>query len=242
MVLSERALRRVAAIPVLANILLYGLIAYATFAWAGPWLAGWLPGGEGWWRAALRGLMWLVLGILYLLTAVYTFVLAASVIAAPFNDLLAERTERIIRGEAADTPLNWKTLLAEARYTVRHEALKALVLLFCLLALFLINFIPVAGSVAYAVLNPLVTLAFLTLNFTDVIMSRRKLGLREKFRMILAHPMSSLSFGAAAFVALLVPGLNVLMLGGSVVGATQMYLEQWERPVPRPEGPPAHVA
>jgi CysZ protein len=190
----------------------------------------------------LRGLLWLVVGALYLLTAVYTFVAMASVMAAPFNDLLAERTERILRGEAADTPLNWKTIMAEARYTIKHEALKALVLLLCLLALFLINFIPIAGSVAYAVLNPLVTLGFITLNFTDVIMSRRKLGLREKFRVVMRHPGSSLGFGAAAFAALVVPGLNVLMLGGAVVGATQMYLEQWELPVPRPEEPPAHVA
>lgn len=226
--LSHRAMWPFAIAPVLIHgALLVGaavlVLAYADAAAAWIWVP---PSGATFWSAVLL-VLWYTLYILIiafgLVTAYATTLLVSGVVASPFNDALSARAEALLcddrPGLDDDRPL-WR----EALYSLRSTALVLVLYLALMSPVLLLNVFPGLGSVAATVLGTGVSAFFLTLEFTDITLARYGYRLRQKLRLLRAHPGLTAGFGLSTSLLLWIPLLNVLCVPIAVVGGTALAL------------------
>jgi uncharacterized protein involved in cysteine biosynthesis len=242
LLLRERSLWPLAAVPFALSVLALLLALAAIVHWAGPLHAatsGWLPRPEAtswyaWlWAGPLLLLSWLVGTALFLAVcgaALFGAWLLASVLAAPFLDALSRRVEAIVTGriEEAGAP-GLAAALRDGLRSVREE-LRRLVFFLGVQGLIAGFGILVPGGQALA---PLLmfgfTALFLPLEYAGFALDRRRASFAERRRWVLAHRAAMLGFGATAFATFFVPGLNFAALPLLVVSGTLLALR-----APRP--------
>jgi uncharacterized protein involved in cysteine biosynthesis len=239
MVFRERSLWPLAAVPFLLSFLAVataGALVFWNTAALFELVAGWLPGIEAgawysWlWVGPARAGLWLAGWLLFGLASGAALVLAmlvASLISSPFQDALSQKVERLVRGEAADDePFSLATLLSDGWRGFAAEIQR----LFFFLAVWLVLFgagtlIPGAQLLASPLLVAF-TVLFLPLQYAGFSLDRRRIPFAARRKWVFAHLPSMTGFGGAAFVTLLVPGLNFLMLPALVVAGTLLVLRQ----------------
>ena len=88
---------------------------------------------------------------------------------------------------------------------------------------FLLNFLPVFGSIAYAVVGFLWASWAASMEFTGYAMDRRHLGLSRKWEILRRNPAPAFGFGIVTVVFLMIPFLNVLVVPVGAVGGTMLF-------------------
>ena len=214
--------RRYAALPVLVSLLVYvGLIIAASWGFE-TWIAALLPSGWGW----LEWLLWPLFALAVGLFLLYTFIHLTNLIAAPFNDFLAERVWRHARGEAPPEG-GWLDVLRQGWLAVAGTAAVLLYSLRWAAPLFLLAFVP---GVNLAV--PFLWLVFnawmLALEYADYPLGVWGVAFRERRAVLARHRALGLGFGAATLVVTAVPVVNLLAMPAAVAGATLMLVERGE--------------
>jgi CysZ protein len=198
------ALLSLSLVPMLLTLaLLLGL------AIAGAWIVGRLIGDilSVEWRIAAQVLMFL----LALLIAYFLYLPVARVLLAPFAEALSRRTHAINAGRAmSQTNQGWARAMWEGLKLVMFQLVVALAALALGLA-----FPPVGAPVGIAV-----AIFLGGLDFFDIPLSTRGLRLRKKLRVIWRNKSLAIGFGAAAYLMLLIPVINMMALPVGVVGAT----------------------
>jgi len=226
--LSHRPLWPFAIAPVLIHgALLAGaavfVLAYADAAAAWIWAP---PSGTTLWSAALLAL-WYVLYLLVLafglVTAYATTLLVSGVVASPFNDVLSARAEALLRSDGP-APAGERPLWREALYSLRSTALVLALYLALMGPVLLLNVVPGLGSMAATGLGTGVSAFFLTLEFADITLARYGYRLRQKLRLLRAHPGLTAGFGLSTSLLLWIPVLNLLCVPIAVVGGTALAL------------------
>lgn len=227
--LSHRSLWPFAIAPVLIHgALLVGaavfVLAYADAAAAWIWAP---PSGTTFWSTALLAL-WYVLYLLVLafglVTAYATTLLVSGVVASPFNDTLSARAEALLRDNGPGGPNDGRPLWREALYSLRSTALVLALYLTLMGPVLLLNVVPGLGSMAATGLGTGVSAFFLTLEFADITLARYGYRLRQKLRLLRAHPGLTAGFGLSTSLLLWIPLLNLLCVPIAVVGGTAMAL------------------
>lgn len=219
-VLAGRGLLRWAVLPILASLFAF-VILLAGAVWLAAHFAG-QAGGGGWgtlwgWLAGVGAFL------VVIVAGFFTFGMLAALVAAPFNEILSQATERLLTGstgEVRDRSFA-ADMLRAALAAARLFALEVLAAALCLL-LFLV---PVAGAVLSPVLFAAQGAFFLALAFLDYPLDRRKLGVRGKLAFCRRHAAEVMGFGAAVYLVMMVPLLNVLMVPAAAAGATRLYLD-----------------
>lgn len=191
-------------------------------------VTGWMPLLEvGAWyqwiwlgpaRAAMTVLGWLLfLGVSAL--AFVLAMLAANLVSSPLLDLLAQRVEQIEVGSAYSSGDGVGAVVQEALRSVWGEFQRVAFFLSVWLVLLAIGLVPggqlIAGPAMIAF-----TIAFLPLNFTGYSLDRQQVAFRTRRQWVKRELPTMAGFGAAAFAAGLVPGLNLLLIPALVVGGT----------------------
>ncbi|HEU0184360.1 MAG TPA: EI24 domain-containing protein [Blastocatellia bacterium] len=198
------ALLSLSMIPMLLTLaLLMGLIMGAAL------IVGWLIGDAV--RSELRIAAQALMFALTLVIAYFLYLPVARVLLAPFAEALSRKTRAISSGRAA--PKNnqrWARAMWEGLKLVIFQIAVALVALALGLA-----FPPVGAPVGIAV-----AIFLGGLDFFDIPLSTRGLRLRNKLGVIWRNKSLALGFGAAAYMMLLIPVINMLALPVGVVGAT----------------------
>ncbi len=239
---AHRGLWLLAAVPVVLATLAVG--AAATVFWveletvhglfvealpqleAGAWWT-WLWVGPG--RALFFVLGWL--GVLVgFAVALVAGLLLASLLSAPFLDLLSQRVERIVTGVV---PESGAGLLREIVRSFVAELQRVAFLGAVWLVLTGIGFL-VPG--AHLVTGPLlvgVTILFLPLDYAGFALDRRGVSFAARRRWLRARLSTMIGFGGVAFLACLVPGLNLVVMPSLVTAGTLLVL----RAGPAPEAP-----
>lgn len=219
--LPKAGLRGFVAIPLLINTLLFG---------GGIWLAasqlqrldqavqGWLPN----WLAWLHWLLWLLFVLTVLVVIFYAFSLVANLIAAPFNGLLAERVEKMIKPDGGIQPppaeASWRELL----FSPLTELRKLLYFIAWAIPVIVVSFVPVA-NVAAPVLWVVSTSWMLALEYADYPLGNRGVNPQAQRRLLRQHLPLALGFGGMTLLLTLIPGLNLLVMPAAVIGATLMW-------------------
>ncbi len=186
------------------------------------------PAGEGLWHVLLAGAYWLLRAVAFCLLLaglVLACVVVSMLVAAPFNDALSEAIEvrETARGEQC---FSMPELLRGLVRTLRIEAFKLLVFAAVMLPLALLSFVvPGAGQLVYAGVGSLFTAAYFAVDYTDWPASRRGMGIRQRTSLFRKRPLLMLGFGAAVWLCLFVPLLNVAFMPIAVAGGTRLFLD-----------------
>ena len=102
--LTRPSLKSYVIIPLLINILVFSIGIYFGFLYFGDYMDKLLDTSGMWsWVAAIvefiKPLLYIIFGLALLVLIFYTFSILANIIAAPFNSLLAEATEKHLTGK-----------------------------------------------------------------------------------------------------------------------------------------------
>ncbi|MNF25091.1 putative sulfate transport protein CysZ [compost metagenome] len=217
-------LRLFVLLPLTINLLLFiALIVLAVGEFEG-WVASLMPGLPQW-LSFLEYLLWPLFVVLVLLILFFSFTLLANLIAAPFNGFLAEKVEAVVRGQDTSPPFSWGELLAMIPRTLGRELRKLAYFLPRALGLLVLSLIPGVNLVA-APLWLLFGVWMMAVQYIDYPADNHKLGWDEMLAWLRAKRWQSLGFGAATYAALLVPGLNILLMPAAVAGATVFWVRE----------------
>jgi uncharacterized protein involved in cysteine biosynthesis len=237
LLLRERRLWAPALVPLLLSLGAFAAAVSALVAFAGPLhraLTAWMPV-----PVASDGLSWLWVGPARLglaLLGMALFLAAAAIglavvyglaglLASPFHDALAARVERLVTGrEPGPAATGPGGMLRDAARALREELRRMLFFASRALPLAALGWLlPPAQLVTAPALLGL-TLWFLPLDYASYCLDRRRFSFAQKRRWLRARAPSSLGFGAAALLAYLIPGANLVVMPLLVVGGTLLAL------------------
>ncbi|MHA3887141.1 sulfate transporter CysZ [Stutzerimonas degradans] len=217
-------LRLFVLLPLTVNVLLFVGLIWLAMRQFGLWVEAFMPSLPDW-LTFLEYLLWPLFVALVVLMVFFTFTLLANVIAAPFNGFLAEKVEVVARGEDTAPPFSWAELLAMLPRTLAREARKLAYFAPRALALLVLSFIPVLNLVA-APLWLLFGVWMMAVQYIDYPADNNRVSWAEMLTWLRQRRWQSLSFGAVTYAALLVPGLNLLIMPAAVAGATLLWVRE----------------
>lgn len=220
----QPGLRLFVLLPLTINLLLFiGMIVLAVREFEG-WVASLMPGLPSW-LAFLEYLLWPLFVVLVLLIIFFTFTLLANLIAAPFNGFLAEKVEAVVRGRDDSPPFSGAELLALVPRTLGRELRKLAYFLPRALALLVLSLIPGVNLLA-APLWLLFGVWMMAVQYIDYPADNHKMSWDDMLAWLREKRWRSLGFGGATYAALLVPGLNILLMPAAVAGATVFWVRE----------------
>lgn len=217
-------LRAYVLLPLLINALIFGgLFAYslheigAGIRWAIAALPDWLD-----W---LSWVMWPLSVLLVLLIVMYTFSSIANLLAAPFNGLLAEKTEELLTGRAVNSKENVLGALKQLPRTFMKELHKLSFQLRWLVPLLVLSLIPGLNMLA-----PLLWFVFgawmTAVEYCDYPMDNHNIAFADVRKHMRGHRWKCFSFGSLVMATNMVPLLNLLVMPAAVCAATLLFVEQ----------------
>ncbi|MCH1554354.1 MAG: sulfate transporter CysZ [Luminiphilus sp.] len=221
--MTQPGLRQFAAIPLIANIIVFFLTASFLYVTLSDWyisVAGELA--DGW-----HFITWLV-GPLMLLVGTmlsgYVSVLIVLILTSPFHGLLAERAEEIITGETLQIDSSSLAIALSVPRALLREIQKLAHYLPIAIAVIIVSIIPGINA-----LSPLLWILLgawmMSLQFVDYPMDNHRLPFREVRAACAAKRTTSLSFGASVAFVSGIPILNLFLIPAAVTGATLFWCE-----------------
>ncbi|MDX1489572.1 MAG: sulfate transporter CysZ, partial [Acidiferrobacterales bacterium] len=230
--IGRPGLRRFFLIPLCINIFVFVALiwlAVAHYASLTEWL---LPFEDTWWVLIARKFLWLLFALTVGIVLFFSFSLVANLIAAPFNERLAQRVEQVLGG-AGDRPGDIQPVAVSNAWGSFANELRKLAYFIAVLTIALImTLIPLLNLIA-----PFVWIVvgcwMLALEYLAYPMENHAMSFAQVRHAARARRALTLSFGAGVMAATLVPGVNLAVMPASVAGATAMWLDRWRRHVPQ---------
>lgn len=223
---TERNIRQKALAPLLVNILLF-VVGIPLGIWL-LFTIVFMPSiRDGYPSVLVTGLLFIATGFLALAGALLFFTLVGAIIAGPFSGPLSQAVERHrwqLLGKEPELPPNrglvgdiWKSIL---------YGLGRLVLFFLFYPLIaLLQLFPPAGPILYLLLAFLYSAFVLSLDFSDPVLDRYLDTFRQKLAYIWKRRGLYLGFGSGAFLLMLIPFANLLVIPICVIGATLLHVD-----------------
>lgn len=224
--IRQPGLRLFVVIPLVLNILLFGVLFYFLAELFGILIAammGWLPDWA--WLQALDWLFWIFYGAVILLMLAYGFVILANLIGSPFYGYLAELTEKHLRGQDVSTEGSWVAIIKDIPRALWREVQKMAYYLPRALGLLILGLIPVVNLVV-AVLWFLFNTWMMSLQYVDYPADNHKVSFPALRRKLGSVPLSAMGFGLPVALAAMVPVLNLLVVPAAVCGATAFWVRE----------------
>lgn len=217
-------LRMFVLLPLAINLLLFGGLIYFAGHEFSLWLDALMPSLPSW-LSFLSYILWPLFVALLVLMVFFTFTLVANVIAAPFNGFLAEKVEVVVRGEDPFPAFSWGELMAMVPRTFGREMRKLGYFLPRAIGLFILSLIPVVNVVA-APLWLIFGVWMMAIQYIDYPADNNKMSWQDMLAWLRSKRWQSLGFGGITYLALLIPGVNVLMMPAAVAGATLFWVRE----------------
>lgn len=228
--IAEPGLRRYAILPLLINVLVFGGLLWLAADQFAALVDAVLPALPSW-LAWLAGVLWLLFALAAAVLIFFTFSVVANLIAAPFNDLLAEAVERRLGGHGPPGGGGmWRAvkgapgaMLDELRklgYFIRWAV--------PVLLLFLIPGVNLLAPIAWTVF----TAWMLAIEYVDYPMGNHDLRPHRQRRILAAHRGLALGFGGMVMAGTLIPLANFVVMPAAVAGASALWVQRL-----RPDGP-----
>ena len=214
-----------AIIPFLLNVVLFGLLLWGGWHFGGGWIERHMFAETAWWWDALGWILAVLLWLVMLLAVVFLFVPLASLLAAPFNDILSEKVEIILTGASVDESFSIRSLMRAVAVGLRTTIRLTLTTFALLLLVFPLNFIPGIGSLMATFLSTAITIRFLSLEYTSYSMDRRYYDYAHRSGFLRRNRARTIGLGAMAFLLMMVPVLNALFIPVSAVAGTLLFCD-----------------
>jgi len=232
---QNRALWRLAILPIIFNVLITGLILFVLFGIIGWFLSEMHPRiteglSGGWWWLAVTGeaIAGLILLAICGVAAVLTWKVLSGVLCGYFHGQLAEKVERILGvDEEKLVSISWVQELID---TVLGLTLLIVVNVFLLS----LNVIPLIGGVVAVVSSLTFTWYLLGVDYFGFPLSLRGVRRLDQFAFGRRNRMHNLGLGCVVFWCEFVRIIGGVVLSTAVVGA--VMLRRRINPI-TPEGP-----
>jgi len=222
-----KGLRRFVWMPLLVNMLVFGVFGWWINTLATHWLDSWslFTALEHWWiiRALETVLRWLFTLVL-LFSLAYLFTLLANLIGAPFNGLLSERVEAYLVGTRTEAAPSWLTLFKSLPRLMGSEVSKLLYLVLCLTPLLILQFVPIINIVAPALLFLFGAWMF-ALEYLDYPMGNHGAMFKDVRKRMRGNRRVAFGFGTGVAVLSTIPIVNLFIMPVAVAGATALYVD-----------------
>ena len=218
----HRCLYKFVLLPFLINIITFILVVYFGFGFFQEAVMARLPQGDAWYWLILHYFLVMAAVVVILVLVFFTFTVVGSLIASPFNDLLSERTEKMLTGIEDSKPFSWRQFWQDAWRTLNNEGKKIAVFLVGMLVLLLLHLLPVFGTALYSVLSVCWAACFLVLEYNGYVFDRKRLRFAEQRRIIFRHAALMSGFGLGMFCVLAIPFLQFFCIPLGVVGAVRV--------------------
>ena len=164
-------------------------------------------------------LSWLVSLFLLGLAAVLSYLISQIVFSVIIMDHMSRITELKITGSVKEPKKIsvWK----QFAFLMRQEIPRGIVPVLLSILLMILGWFVLLGPVM-VFLSSGIAIIFLAWDNTDLVPARRLVPFKNRFRLLLKTILFHLGFG----LPFLIPGLNILFLSFSPVGATLYFLEK----------------
>lgn len=240
--LGRRGIRGFMLIPLLGNVVLFGLAAAAAFYGLDAAFDRWLPEAVGW----LRWILYPITAIVLLVIAFFSATIVGNLLLAPFNGLLADRVERALTGSSPSQEAG-ERWTATMRRALKDELRKLGYVLPRVAGVFVLGLVPFAGVLAVPI-GLLLGAWLLALEFAGNPLGNWGYAFADQRAYLRARPGRFFGFGFAAMGCALVPVLNFALIPAGIAGMTAMCLElrradaaALPAPVAPPPAPPDDV-
>ncbi|MGH2575548.1 MAG: EI24 domain-containing protein [Ignavibacteria bacterium] len=212
--------------PIIINLLIYGSIFIFSYAWVIGTI-GQLTGvsqlDAGFWTELLHIILLIAGFLLLLITCYLAFVILGGIITAPFNEKISQMVEEIVTNEKVMSDLGfWK----DAYISIKAEIEKLVFYFSFLFIFFLINFIPIIGTIVSVSLGTVFSFLYNALDFLDYPMTRKLIPFKQKLRVTRKGGMLTYGFGCIAFLMMFLPIVNVFMKPILVAAGTSLFFEK----------------
>lgn len=224
--IRQPGLRLFVLIPLVLNILLFGLLFYFVaelFAVMIAVVMSWLP--DWTWLQALDWLFWILYSVVILLMLAYGFVILANLIGSPFYGYLSELTEKHLTGQEVSTDDSWAAIIKDIPRALWREVQKIAYYLPRAIGLFIIGLIPVVNLIA-ALLWFLFNCWMMALQYVDYPADNHKVSFPTLRQQLGDTRLSAFGFGLPVALAAMVPVLNLVVVPAAVCGATAYWVRE----------------
>ena len=143
--------------------------------------------------------------------------------AGPFFDRMAELVE-IELGLRELLPFDLRTALRHTLRSALHSVLGLGLWIAASAIALVLNLVPGFGSMAYVAASMILTALFLGREMLDIPLSRDEWSFRRKWSFVRDHRWACLGLGGTTGLLLAIPGVDLLVLPCSILGATLMSL------------------
>lgn len=230
--LTRPGIKSYVIIPLFINIFFFTIGIYLGFAYFAEYMEKVLDTSGLWsWVAAIvdfiKPLLYIVFGLTLLVLIFYTFSLMANIIAAPFNSLLAEATEKYLNGKVLADSSGFKQIMKDLIPTIMMEIRKLIyMILWSVPFLIMLIFIPIIGPIIWF----LFTAWMMSLQYMDYPMANNKLNFAQQRALQGKNRLFSIGFGGATMGASMIPFVNFIIMPTAVIAATMIWVEQYAEP------------
>ena len=224
-IMQHPSLLKFVLIPFLINLIVFSGSIYLGLDFFNDRVVHLIPQGEAWYWAILYYFLWVLAVVVTAAMVFFSFTVVGNLISSPFNDLLSQKTERLLTGASDDGPFSLKVFWQDALRTLMVELKKISVFVAMMLFLLLLNLVPVIGSMIYSVLAVTLTLFFLVVEYMGFVFSRKRMNFGDQRRYIFSRKTTMLGFGTGVLALLAIPFLQFICIPLAVVSATRLWCD-----------------
>lgn len=216
-------LRAFVLLPLLINIFIFAGAFWFLFssitAWIDSYISG-LPDFLSW----LSYLFWpfLIVSILFVFS--FLFSIIANLIAAPFNGLLAEKTENLLTGTQINDD-SFSDLIKDLPRILKRELQKLAYFLPRMLLCFALYFIPVIGQTVAPFIWFIFSGWMMAIQYADFAFDNHKISFKEMKSTLSKRLSKNLTFGMLVSFFTTLPIINFVIMPIAVCGATAFWVD-----------------
>lgn len=230
--LSHPKLRLFVLIPLMINVIIFASAFWFLYSAITDWIANYITALPDW-LSWLSYLFWPFLIFSILVSFSFIFSTVANLIAAPFNGLLAEKTENLLIGNAINND-GLVDLLKDLPRIFKRELQKWAYFLPRMLICAMLFFIPAFGQT----IAPFIWFIFagwmMVIQYADFPFDNHKISFSEMKKALAGRLGKNLTFGMLISFFTTIPVVNFVIMPIAVCGATAFWVDIYKNEM-RPE-------
>ncbi|MFK5893700.1 MAG: sulfate transporter CysZ [Pseudomonadota bacterium] len=229
---GKPGIKRFVFIPLLINILVFVIALWVGIHYFSLFMDDMLDFSGLWsWVENLlnliKPLLWMIFFSAYLILIFFGFSILANLIAAPFNSLLADATEKYLTGQTISENTDMMQLLKDVFPLIMMEIRKMIYFIIRAIPLLILFVIPFTAPIA-----PILWFLFgawmMSLQYMDYPMGNHNIDFNEQKKRQKQKRFFSMGYGGGILIATMIPILNFLIIPLAVISATQIWVEKYK--------------
>ena len=221
--LTHPKLRIFVLIPLLINILIFASAFWFLFSTVSESIEGYMAGLSDW-VSWLTYIIWPIVIFSILIIFSFIFSTVANIIAAPFNGLLAEKTENLLTGQAINDD-GMMDLVKDLPRIFKRELQKWAYFLPRILGCALLFFIPALGQTIAPIIWFIFAGWMMAIQYADYPFDNHKIPFSDMKKALAKRLGKNLPFGMLISFFTTLPIINFVIMPIAVCGATAFWVD-----------------